>query len=284
MAESIDDYKVAICMTTHDRPDYLDTTLKHLVRSLYGNEKIVISDNNSLAKEVFKILDFYLKDFPDKHILRHADISVAPSLRMAIDMCDDCDVIISIDSDILVRKDYIPRMVNAVMNNPNRIITGINATSHPSDGKYKEFLTKKTISGMNIAFTWKTYLRHIKHTLVDNMWDWKMCDSINKAADRFLCFSPSICQHIGDISTIGHSKVDKAADFVMDEEEPKIKLTRQEFMDAFRDEDFYNTLTVDDCRELFISSLKGSDDITISLLNELLNNYGITNIKINNHE
>lgn len=67
-------------------------------------------------------------------------------------------------------------------------------------------------------------------------------------------------------------------------EEPKIKITRQEFMNAFRDEQFYNTLTVDDCRELFISSLKGSDDITISLLNELLNNYGIANIKINNHE
>ena len=74
------------------------------------------------------------------------------------------------------------------------------------------------------------------------------------------------------------------ADSIDDYEEPKIKLTRQEFMDAFRDEDFYNILTVDDCRELFISSLKGSDDITISLLNELLNNYGITNIKINNHE
>ena len=57
-------------------------------------------------------------------------------------------------------------------------------------------------------------------------------------------------------------------------------ITRKEFMDAFRDEDFYSTLTVDDCLELFISSLKGSDDITIELLNELLTTYNVENLKV----
>lgn len=57
-------------------------------------------------------------------------------------------------------------------------------------------------------------------------------------------------------------------------------ITRKEFMDAFRDEDFYNSLTVDDCLELFISSLKGSDDITIELLNELFTTYNVDNLEI----
>lgn len=269
MPESI---KVAIVMTTHNRPDYLRTTLKYLRKSLKGDERIIISDNGS-TEEVFNVINEYFKYYSNICIMKHDDIGIAASLKMAIDTCAGYDVIISIDSDILVRKDYIPRMVNAVMNNPTRIITGINATSHPANGKEGEFLTKKTISGMNIAFTWNTYSWHIRPSLIDNMWDWNMCSSINKSNDKFLCFSPSICQHIGDISTIGHTSVDKAVDFVIDEEESKI--TRQEFMDAFRDEEFYNTLTVDDCRELFISCLKGSDDITVDLLKELFNDYGI---------
>ena len=53
-----------------------------------------------------------------------------------------------------------------------------------------------------------------------------------------------------------------------------MKNKKQMLMQLFRDKDVFSELTPDDCNEIFLSSLKGSSDITKELLCELLLNYG----------
>ena len=61
----------------------------------------------------------------------------------------------------------------------------------------------------------------------------------------------------------------------------KKEIEREDFMKAFRDDEWLNTkLTPDDRLEIFASILIGSSDITKDLLDELLDNYGIDNIDI----
>ena len=58
-------------------------------------------------------------------------------------------------------------------------------------------------------------------------------------------------------------------------------MTRDDFMDFFRDDEKLNTLSNDDRVEVFRTILAGSSDISVELLRDLLNDYNRNDIKIN---
>ena len=58
------------------------------------------------------------------------------------------------------------------------------------------------------------------------------------------------------------------------------QMTRDDFMDFFRDDEKLNTLSNDDRVEVFRTILAGSSDITVELLNELLDDYGINYLAV----
>jgi hypothetical protein len=60
----------------------------------------------------------------------------------------------------------------------------------------------------------------------------------------------------------------------------KEKISRNEFMDFFRDADKLNELTPDDRVEIFRTILLGSSDLTLNLLNEILSDYSVHNFEI----
>ncbi|MFX8199462.1 hypothetical protein ABTL12_19565, partial [Acinetobacter baumannii] len=59
-----------------------------------------------------------------------------------------------------------------------------------------------------------------------------------------------------------------------------VNMDREHFMDFFRNDEKLEQLTPDDRIEIFLNVLLGSSDIDVKLLNELLNNYDISNIVI----
>ena len=58
------------------------------------------------------------------------------------------------------------------------------------------------------------------------------------------------------------------------------KLTREDFMKFFRDNDKLNELTVDDRIEIFRTILIGNSDLTKDLLNEILGDYSVDNLEV----
>lgn len=58
------------------------------------------------------------------------------------------------------------------------------------------------------------------------------------------------------------------------------KITREDFMTFFRDDEKLNELTVDDRIEVFRTILLGHSDITKELLDEILSDYSVTNLEI----
>jgi len=62
------------------------------------------------------------------------------------------------------------------------------------------------------------------------------------------------------------------------------KITRQQFMEYFRSDAYSEELSADDCKEIFIGSLKGSSDFTPELLSELESNYGVDIAKVKGQE
>ncbi len=57
-------------------------------------------------------------------------------------------------------------------------------------------------------------------------------------------------------------------------------ITRQDFMDFFRDDETLNQLTAGDRVEIFQQILTGSSDVTKELLGELIRDYNVRGIEV----
>lgn len=57
-------------------------------------------------------------------------------------------------------------------------------------------------------------------------------------------------------------------------------MTRDDFMDFFRDNEKLNTLSVDDRIEVFSTILLGSSDFKKKLFDEIFSDYCITNLEV----
>lgn len=60
------------------------------------------------------------------------------------------------------------------------------------------------------------------------------------------------------------------------------EINREEFMQFFRDDEKLNELTPDDRDEIFRTILLGSCDITKELLEEIISDYSVSNLKVIN--
>ena len=58
------------------------------------------------------------------------------------------------------------------------------------------------------------------------------------------------------------------------------KITRDDFMSFFRDNEKLNELSTDDRIEIFRTILLGSSDLTKELLNDVLSDYCVENLEI----
>ena len=58
------------------------------------------------------------------------------------------------------------------------------------------------------------------------------------------------------------------------------QITREHFMRFFRDDEKLNELTVDDRIEIFKTILAGSSDFTKELLNDILDDYSVSNLEV----
>ena len=58
------------------------------------------------------------------------------------------------------------------------------------------------------------------------------------------------------------------------------EITREIFMNYFRDDEKLQELSVDDRIEIFRTILLGSSDITKDLLNDILSDYNVSNLEI----
>lgn len=57
-------------------------------------------------------------------------------------------------------------------------------------------------------------------------------------------------------------------------------VTREDFMNFFRDDEKLSILSADDRIEIFLQILPGSSDITEDLLNELISDYQVTDLEV----
>ena len=230
--------KLGIVIPAYNRPDYLRRCLDSLkgARVPDGTEIVLIDDCSSDTETIQLCNSFSL----GTTIRNEKNSGVCFSIKTSIEklISSGCDMLMNLDSDGIVRPDFIERILALKERFPHRIVTGFNCLTKNRNGSERHPIIewgegwnrKKSVGGLNMCFDLKQYNEWILPALEKGMkrlcnWDAEACINSGGA----VCTVPSVVQHIGIKSSMGHSvngePPDVAVDFVMDE---KVKVVESD--------------------------------------------------------
>ena len=143
------------------------------------------------------------------------------------------DIVINLDADAIIRNDYLPRMLELHKAFPNDIITGFHSTTKNKDGSERhpviqqngfldtsflcnphtrQAVRKRSVGGINMLWTretWRLYKPEIEYAMKERL-NWDHIVSIKTTG--IICAVPSLVQHIGIESAMGHTEQPDVAD------------------------------------------------------------------------
>jgi glycosyltransferase involved in cell wall biosynthesis len=221
--------QATIIIPIYNRPEYLERCFSSLIASdLTLCKRIILANDGSdlLVDPIitrFKILKGKSIDIIE--LRRSQNKGVRETLKEAITyaLFIDTDftsmLYINLDSDAIVKPDWLNTIITLKCQNPEYIVSGFNSSNKNPDGSLKNpiikegqhSIIKKHCNGINMCFDRSQAQNYILRSLQgDGNWDFTLSKWQEKG---FLITKPSVVQHIGVHSSMGHSDVDIADDF-----------------------------------------------------------------------
>jgi len=220
-------YKYGLVVPFYSRVNYVKDFLESLHQSDLSNCLIIFMDE-SMTKDVnedhiavhsliknFKIPNL-IKVFKNKHG------NMFDSILTAWDMIYPfCDHLITLDSDTIMKKDWISKinesyyaMKNDYPDNKFIICSGFNAVTerHCIIEKRSQYILKNSVGGCNMFFHKDIYPDYIRKTLISHKWDSNIISYIQFLNGVIGTTNPSVIQHIGEISS-GHRDEPSNSDY-----------------------------------------------------------------------
>jgi glycosyltransferase involved in cell wall biosynthesis len=206
--------KVGLVITTFNRPNEFAKCIESLKESTLPDEVLIVDDGSSDPETIDLIntcgFDAYQHPF---------NYGVHASLIYGfLKLFKTCDVVMNLDADAIVAPNYLEVLMNLHYMFPNYIVSGFNtitANRHHIISQHKGYCLKKSIGGINMLMTKDTYLKYLHVNLKNGYgWDWGVCGLVAQRKIPFVVSTPSVIDHIGFESTLGHNtNIDKAVDF-----------------------------------------------------------------------
>lgn len=222
--------KTAVILCTYNRPEYLQECLDSLLRATFHKDTtlIIVDDASSIEQVQTMIRSFSIPGVTTIVIENTTRGGIKQSLLTGYGKAFSmgCEIAMNIDSDALVRNDFMDVLIPLKQRFENNIVTGFNCLTQNRDGSERHkilsdgdgYNMKKTVGGINMVITERIYEKHVKPALLSpGNWDQNAC--LNANADGGLtvvCSVPSVIQHIGFESSMGHTAAehpDVADDF-----------------------------------------------------------------------
>lgn len=226
--------KLGIVIPVYNRPDYLRQCIDSLKASRIPEGTIISFVDDASKGDIRLIISEYEAAEHDSKKVNFYDYTsfenkgVCASLKSGITILIEqhCDTIINLDSDAIVRADWIEKILSLKEKFPDKIVTGFNCLTknangterHPIIEEGEGWNLKKSVGGLNMCFNREQYESWILPALEKGMkrlvnWDSEACKNSGGA----VCTVGSVVQHIGIKSSMGHHEApDVADDFVME--------------------------------------------------------------------
>lgn len=220
--------KVGLIVTCYNRPEYLSKCIDSLERAdKLSNLEVVFVDDCSTDERVMRMIRNV--NINNCAVFQSdSNKGIKNSLKLGMDylITKGCDIFINLDSDGIVSNDFFTELVKWHLIFPNQITTGFNCNTKNRDGsirhkiieEYLYYNTKASVGGINMCFNLDVYKKHILPALNKpiGIWDHMACLSSMRNNLPIICLEPSLVQHIGIMSSMGHASVeapDTADDF-----------------------------------------------------------------------
>ncbi len=224
--------KAVIIIPIFNRPEYLEKCFASLrVANLEDCAVVLVNDASTDRRAIGVFEGFYIPDVP---IIKHTNtesLKVYGSLHKGIDIAQEVfnpEYYINLDSDAIVKPNFVSKLLELKKQLPENIVSGFNSKTRNRDGserhviisETKTYNFKKSVGGVNLCFD-KWQLGAVNTILTEcmiNGGNWDHMLSIQMLAQNLpmACVKPSVVQHIGFKSSMGHThneKPDIAEDF-----------------------------------------------------------------------
>lgn len=233
--------KVGLLICTYNRPEYLKLCLESLKRADLSkvNAMIFVDDNSSNLETVDLIHNFSefglnvnpTEKFNLEKSFKDQNKSIKHSLLTGFQYLLEygCDTFINLDGDAIVRNDFVDVLLSHHEKYPEGIVTGFNCNTLNRDGSIRHknlwvqdgVLFRESVGGINMCFGRSAYFNFVKPALLHTLqhggnWDHMTCINSMAASLPIAVTVPSVVQHIGINSSMGHDAGGEPADVADD--------------------------------------------------------------------
>lgn len=206
--------KSALIVTTYNRRNYLRDCLNSLSQLSEFPQVIIFSDDCSDDPNIKDMRYCFISPNEQFYLSTERNMGIRKNLLLAYDFAFnyDCDFVINLDGDAIVKPNFITRLIGLKNRFPHSIVSGFNC-NNPKNPILKDgddYVLRRHCNGINMGIDKEQYKYIIKPALEqDGNWDYNSTHE-----QPFVISKPSVVQHIGMISSMGHNdSPDVACDF-----------------------------------------------------------------------
>lgn len=214
--------KIALLLTTFNRPSYLKDCLKSLMNSdLWLLDTVLIVDDKSTDYETIQLINTFIKEAAEKFdkvefvaAFSKENGGIKKSLLYGYELLFKTHTdIVNLDPDAVVANIWLHKIIEAKNQYPEMMISGFHCNTLNRDGSVrhkvlyteKNYSFRKTVGGISLYINKTQYYNWVKPALEGpGNWDERAC--LNSAAESIpICVTvPSVISHVGEYSAMGH--------------------------------------------------------------------------------
>lgn len=206
--------KTALIITSYNRYEYYKKCIDSVLAMYEMPDSIYLADDCSTDHNMINTIINLVNDVENVHYIpTDSNCGIRNNLLGTIDTVYNMgyDLIINLDGDAIVKPNFITRMKELKQRFPDSIVSGFNCNHVQNPVLYTghDYVERKHCNGINMCFYAQQYIDIIRPALMSNgNWDYNSTHNKN-----FIISKPSVVQHIGLNSSMGHHNVDIACDF-----------------------------------------------------------------------
>lgn len=217
--------KVGLVIPIHNRSNYVKQCFDSLLKLTVKPDIIVLVDDASTDMQVKTEIGVFstlakANGIQIEVITNRVNAGVRASLKSGIERLityKDIYYVINLDSDAIVKPNFIS-VLKAIHFNcaHERIVSGFNVHNDKNPVTYigEGFVLKPHANGINMCFKRTQYDSLIREALLkEGNWDYNVSLHCQQMGFEFAITVPSVVQHIGIQSSMGHVGGDFATDF-----------------------------------------------------------------------
>ena len=215
-----------IVLTTYNRYEYLEPSLRSLYSSIFSQEdSIWIYDDCSTDPKIKTLLTEHSRKTPETHLHFNeqnlgCDLNVYHSIKRTFEKTNE-DFIVVTDSDAIYNDQWLSFLKSQLLMYPRVGMLSVfnSPKAHAVKYEINERLVKKdSVNGLGVALNRKVF-ENIDPTVILSghrcfCWDWQFITLCNNMGYDILCSKNSYIEHIGKFGVHSKGRIDLAENFL----------------------------------------------------------------------